>query len=227
MVSGTGRDHDAPTRDFSVRDTGLVSYRDALYLQRALREERIRGKAPDTVLLVEHPPVITLGRSHPEPDLAVPAALVAAAGIEIVQVERGGDITYHGPGQLVVYGIIDLRAWDLGVTDYVSGLESCVIGMAAEHGVTAGRKAGARGAWVDDRKLASVGVHVSRGVTLHGIAINIDMDLSHFEFINPCGMPGTRMTTLAAESGRAVTLDGAKLAFLEQFTRIFRTNRLD
>ncbi len=206
---------------FVVRDLGVLAYEPALALQRGLRAARIAGAAPDTVLLVEHPPVITLGKHHPEPDLAVPRALVAGAGIEIVQAERGGDITYHGPGQLVAYGIIDLRGWGFGVVDYVTGLEACAIALAAEYGVAAVRTPGARGAWVESRKVASVGVHVSRGVTLHGIAINIAMDLSPFELIHPCGMPGTQMTTLAAESGRAIGMEEAKSAFVRHFATIF------
>lgn len=224
MVSIFDQPDGLPCREFVVRDLGVLPYGEALTLQRDTRSARIRGEAPDTLLLVEHPPVITLGRNHPDPDLAVPAALVAAAGIQIVQVERGGDITYHGPGQLVAYGIIDLRAWGLGVTDYVTGLESCAIAVAAEFGIDAARRQEARGAWVDARKLASVGVHVTRGVTLHGIALNIDMDLSHFELINPCGMPGTRMTTLAAESPAPMSMDVVKSAFVRQFSDIFGAN---
>ena len=204
-----------------VRDLGVMPYPESLAVQRDLRTARIAGEAPDTLLLVEHLPVITLGKNHPEPDLAVPAALVSAAGISIVHVERGGDITYHGPGQLVAYGIVDLRTWELGVTDYVTGLEAVAIAIAADWGIRAERKPGARGAWVADRKLASVGVHVSRGVTLHGIAINVDMDLGPFGLINPCGMPGTEMTTLAAESNHSISMAEARVAFVRHFEAAF------
>jgi lipoate-protein ligase B len=123
----------------------------------------------------------------------------------------------------VAYGIIDLRAWRIGVVDYVSGLEEAGIRLAAGFGVTATRRAGARGVWIEGRKLVSVGVHVSRGVTMHGIAINIDADLSPFDLINPCGMPGTEMTSLAKETGRAVPMSDAMAAFVRHFAGVFET----
>jgi lipoyl(octanoyl) transferase len=206
------------TRRFVVREIGLTEYGAALEIQRSLRQERIAGTLPDTLILTEHSPVITLGKNHPAPDLRAPLEQVVAQGIPIVQTERGGDITYHGPGQLVVYGIIDLRAWDIGVVDYVTGLEEAAIRALAVSGIVAGRKAGARGCWVGGRKIASVGVHVSRGVTMHGIAINVGVNLQPFDLMNPCGMADVEMTSMEQLGVVAPDLED----FGEQFVVAFR-----
>jgi lipoyl(octanoyl) transferase len=214
-------------RLITVCRLGLTRYDDALALQRRLQEERQGGARGDTLLLTEHLPVITLGRNHPIADLAVDAAVLSERGVAVVQTERGGDITYHGPGQLVAYGIVDLRAWRIGAVDYVAGLEEAVIQVAAGYGVRAERRPGARGAWVDGRKLASVGVNVRRGVTMHGIALNVAHDVSGFDLINPCGMPGVEMTSLSREARRDITVAEAEGAFIDAFARVFDCSPLD
>lgn len=208
-------------RTIVVHDLGLTDYREVLALQRRLQDERRDPGGEDILLLTEHRPVITLGRGHPEPSLRVPASRVAGLGIEIVPTERGGDITYHGPGQLVVYGIIDLREWGLGVIDYVAGLEEVAIRVAADVGVAATRRPDARGAWAGGRKLASIGVNVRRWVTMHGIAINVDPDLDHFALIDPCGMAGVEATSLAAESGRVQDLAAVCESLIAHFGGVF------
>ena len=208
-------------RSIGVAHLGLTHYRDALALQRRLQAERREPGARDWLLLTEHYPVVTLGRSHPQPSLRVPASDVAGRGIEIVPTERGGDITFHGPGQLVAYGIIDLKAWDLPVIDYVTGLEEAAIRLAADFGVTAHRVAGARGAWVGERKLASIGINVRRWVTMHGIAINIAPSLDDWALIEPCGMPGVEPTSLSAEAARAISLPAATELFVHHFGEVF------
>ncbi len=208
-------------RTITVRDLGRTDYVDVLALQRARQVARANGEAPDTLFLTEHKPVLTLGRSHPDPDLRQPMAAVEAAGISIVQTERGGDITYHGPGQLVVYGIIDLKAWGIGAVDYVTGLEEAAIRLLAGWGIGARRMAKARGAWVDGRKIASVGVNVRRHVTMHGIAINLAPDMEHFALINPCGLAGVEMTSVIRETGRAVSVAAAGAAFVREFEAVF------
>lgn len=190
-------------------------------MQRRLQGERAGGGGEDVLLLTEHEPVLTLGRNHPEPDLRAPLAAVAAAGITIVPTERGGDITYHGPGQLVAYGIIDSRAWRLPVVDYVAGLEETVIRVLSRWEISGRQVREARGVWVGQRKVASVGVNVRRGVTMHGIALNVADALEAFELINPCGMGNVEMTSMEREVGEAVDLDGVKQAFVEAFAAVF------
>ncbi len=208
-------------RKISVYGLGLTDYPEVHELQRHLQSQRREGEGRDCLLLTEHRPVFTLGRSHPEPDLRVPPEIVAGLGIEVVQTERGGDITYHGPGQLVAYGIIDLKGWGLGVVDYATGLEETVIGVLADWGVKGGRVGGARGVWVGPRKIASIGLNVRRWVTMHGIAINVDPEMNHFDLINPCGMPGTEMTSVSAEANKQVSVLEVEEAFAFHFGRVF------
>ena len=209
------------TRHLVLRDLGLTKYEPTLQIQRKSQAElRADASAPGLLLLTEHEPVFTLGRNHPNPDLRVPATVVAAAGIPIVQAERGGDITYHGPGQLVAYPIVNLRAWRLGAVDYVAALEETAIKMLAAYGIDAGRRDGARGAWVGTRKISSVGVNVRGGVSMHGIALNVDPNLDHFEMINACGLGNVEITSIAREGGDADPLV-AKSRFLEAFREVF------
>jgi lipoate-protein ligase B len=208
-------------RSISVYELGTTSYGEVHRLQRRLQAQRREGAGVDSLLLTEHRPVITLGRSHPQPDLRVGKDVIANYGIEIHQTERGGDITYHGPGQLVAYGIVDLRRWNCHVLDYVTGLEETVIGVLADWGVRGERVEKARGVWVDGRKIASLGLNVRRWVTMHGIALNIDPDMSHFDLINPCGMPNIEMTSLSAEMNKQVAFDEVSEAFVFHFGRVF------
>lgn len=209
------------TRAVRCFDLGETDYGEVLGLQRRLQAARHEPESADILLLTQHRPVITLGRAHPEPDLRVAESVVRAAGIEIVQTERGGDITYHGPGQLVVYGIVDLRGWGIGVVDYLSGLEEVLIGALGDWGVPGQRSSHGRGVWVGDRKVASVGLNVRRGVTMHGAALNVGPDLSHFDLINACGMAEVRMTSLAAERRTSVEISQVGDSFVSHFGRVF------
>ena len=208
-------------REVAVYELGTTSYGEVHRLQQRLQSQRREGSGRDTLLLTEHRPVFTLGRSHPVANLRVEEATVRQWGIEIVQSERGGDITYHGPGQLVAYGIVDLKAWGLGVLDYVTGLEETVKGVLADWGVRGKRDDSGRGVWVGERKIASVGLNVRRWVTMHGIALNIDPDMSHWELINPCGMPDAEMTSIATEVGKQVAFEEVQDAFSFHFGRVF------
>jgi lipoyl(octanoyl) transferase len=202
-------------------DLGTTRYEEVHRLQQRLQGQRREGAGLDTLLLTEHRPVFTLGRSHPRPDLRVPQETVKQWGIDIVQTERGGDITYHGPGQLVAYGVIDLRGWQLGVLDYVKGLEATVIGVLADWGLRGARSEEGRGVWVEDRKIASLGLNVRRWVTMHGIALNIDTDSSHWELINACGMRDAEITSMSNEAGKQVAFDEVRDAFAFHFARVF------
>jgi lipoate-protein ligase B len=216
-------------RSVSVYRLGTTSYGDVHRLQRRLQAQRRDNAGVDTLILTEHRPVLTLGRSHPKPDLRVEEDVIRNYGIEIHQTERGGDITYHGPGQLVAYGIIDLKRWNCAVLDYVTGLEESAIAVLADWGVTGERVPKARGVWVEGRKIASLGLNVRRWVSMHGIALNIDPDMSHFDLINPCGMPDVEMTSLSAEVNKQVPMADVIESFVFHFGRVFacRTEMVD
>jgi lipoyl(octanoyl) transferase len=178
---------------------GRVPYREASDLQEALRERVIAGELPDLMLLLEHDPVYTLGRRSGAGDLPLGEDWLRERGIDVVRTERGGKLTYHGPGQLVGYPIVHVG----DVMGYVRGMERALVTALGEAGIEArGRSADGReftGAWTGDRKIASIGVHLSRGVSTHGFAVNVDNDLAPFEWVVACGLPGVRMTSMAAE----------------------------
>jgi lipoate-protein ligase B len=182
-------------RPLDVLLAGRVSYRAALDWQRSLAQERIEGRRNDLLLLLEHDPVVTLGRT------AESAHLLHPDGIDVVEVERGGDITYHGPGQLVGYPILDLTAYRQDLHWYLRTLEAALIDALASLGIAAGREPGRTGVWTNGRKIASIGVHVKRWVTWHGFALNVTTDLAAFDRIVPCGIPGVVMTSVEREAG--------------------------
>ncbi len=202
-------------------ELGRTRYEDALALQRHLQAGRKLGREPDTLLLTEHEPVLTLGRNAGLDHLLVPPAELATRGIALVRVERGGDITYHGPGQLVAYPILDLAGFGRDVRRHIWRLEETAVRLLARFGVRGERRPGTPGVWVGPRKVASVGVYISRWVTMHGIAINVDMDLTPFTLIHPCGLAGLEMTTLARECGHRVPIEEAVRAYREAFAAVF------
>ena len=177
-----------------VRELGRARYLDTWRAMQAFTDQR-GADTPDELWVLEHEPVFTLGMN------ADPAHLLAPGDIPVVQVDRGGQVTYHGPGQLVVYPLIDLRRAGLGVRDLVTALEQAVIATAASFGIVAATRPGAPGVYVEGAKLASVGIRVRRGASYHGVSINVDMDLGPFSRINPCGFEGLAMTQLAALGG--------------------------
>jgi lipoate-protein ligase B len=189
-------------------DLPLLDYGDAWRLQLALVAARQAAVIEsDIMLLLEHPPVFTLGRRGGRENLKVSEMLLEKSGIPIFHVERGGNITYHGPGQLVGYGIIDLHAAKLTVPDYVTGLEEVMIRAAGHWGVAAERNSSNRGVWVGNNKLGSIGIAVRRGVTFHGFAFNVNMSLEPFSWINPCGLKDIGMTSLAQELARPLPIE--------------------
>lgn len=185
---------------------GRVDYREAHALQRRLVGERADGRIGDRLLLLEHPPVLTLGRNaDPAHVLATPDEL-RARGIEVIQVERGGEVTYHGPGQLVAYPILALSPRGLMIRPLVRALEAALVATCAAHGVVAARRDGHPGCWCEPdgdapRKIGALGLRVERGVTYHGIALNVTVDLADFDLIDPCGLPGVVSTSIATELG--------------------------
>lgn len=210
-----------------VRRLGLIGYEDALALQKTLVEQRKRGDIPDTLLLLEHPDVITLGvktRNDLSHVLETPEAL-AAKGVGLFESGRGGDVTYHGPGQLVGYPIFDLKPDRCDVHRYVRDLEEVLIRAVAEFGVDARRVAGLTGIWVGpdgrEAKLAAIGVRISRWVTSHGFALNVNTDLSRFGLIVPCGITDKGVTSLQQLLGRPIPMAEVEDAVVRAFTAVF------
>ena len=187
-----------------IEDLGLRPYAEVLELQRDLRRRRIEGElAEDVLLLVEHPPVITVGRGTRPSSLPIAPAELERRGIEVYEVERGGDVTYHGPGQLVGYPILDLREHRPDLHWYLRSLEDVLIRALGHLGIEADRNPGLTGVWTAGRKIASIGIHVKQWVTLHGFALNVTTDLDPFDLIVPCGIRQVVMTSVAAELLRA------------------------
>lgn len=193
-----------------VRDLGLADYRQVLALQQELNQQRQAGRIGDTVLIVEHPPVITLGAHKSANRLLVEPEELMRRGIDVVEIRRGGGATAHNPGQLVFYPIVHLQRLDLGAGEYVRTLEAIGIDLLVRAGVTAERRKGFPGLWTGGRKIASVGVRVRRFVTYHGMAINICNDLRLFDVMVPCGLDGVEMTSVEKETGRPCDMEAVK-----------------
>ena len=206
-----------------VRRLGLVPYADALTLQRQLVEERRHDRIGDVLLLVEHPHVLTLGvrgdggRSH---ILAAPEVL-ASRGVDVHETGRGGDITYHGPGQIVGYPIIDLKPDRCDVHRYVRDLEEVLIRVAGDYGLSGERVAGLTGVWVGGEKVAAIGVRIARWITSHGFALNVATDLDYFNLIVPCGIAGRGVTSLSKLTGRTVDRREVEDRLIQRFSEVF------
>jgi len=204
-----------------VEQLGLMGYTEALELQRERVTQRKAGTIGDTLLLVEHPHVYTLGRNAKRENLLISSEQLAKVGAIVVETDRGGDITYHGPGQLVGYPVLDLSGHRRDLIWYVRSLEQVIIDVAAEFGIEAGRLPGAPGVWVDDEKLAALGVHVSRWVTSHGFALNVNTDLSYFAAIVPCGLRGKGVTSLEKLLGRRLAMESVAERVVDHFGKVF------
>ncbi|HEX5726740.1 MAG TPA: lipoyl(octanoyl) transferase LipB [Longimicrobiaceae bacterium] len=213
---------EAAPRTLEVRRLGLVPYGEGLAIQDELVQRRRAGEAPDTLLLLEHTHVITLGSgSHAEHVLVSPQER-AERGIELFETGRGGDVTYHGPGQLVGYPILDLKPDRQDLHRYLRDLEEVLIGTLAEFGLRGGRKEGLTGVWVEDRKLAAIGVRVSSGwITSHGFALNVSTDLAFFGAIVPCGIREHGVGSISRELGRPVAMAEVEDAVVRQMERVF------
>ncbi len=215
---------DAPNgmRTCEVLDLGRLDWREAFLIQRQFVEERKRGEGCDRLLFVEHPHVITMGRNAKEQHVLASPRVLERAGIQLVETDRGGDATYHGPGQLVGYPILDLREWRRDVRAYFLAIEQLLIDALATLGVEASgnREPGHEGVWVGGAKLAAIGIHISRWITSHGFAMNIDTDLSYFHYIVPCGLdkPVCSLRSLGCKAGR----DEVQQAIAASFAKVFK-----
>ncbi len=208
-------------RPLRVLDAGLVRYADALEMQARFTEERKRGEGADTLLFLEHPHVVTLGRNAKEHNVLASPEILARSGIDFHETNRGGDVTYHGPGQIIGYPILDLREWKRDVRAYFRGVEQALIDALAEFGIGASRKPepGYEGVWVGDAKIAAIGVHISRWITSHGFALNLDTNLTYFQYIVPCGL--TKPVCSMRSLGSRATRDDVQHAIAASFAKIF------
>ncbi len=217
-------------RETEFSDLGIRDYRKVWEMQQRVLEEvkqrKMQGKAvPGYLFFVEHPPVYTLGKSGKEANMLMDALQLRARCAEFIEVDRGGDITFHGPGQLVVYPVVDLESFGMGVKEYVWALEEVVIGTLGKYGLSGSRVDGATGVWLgtgtlDERKICAIGVKCSRYVTMHGFALNVNTDLLYFDAIHPCGFVDKGVTSLQKELKRAVDMEEVKAEVLRQFQTV-------
>ena len=213
---------------------GRVAYATALDLQRTLQEMRKAGRIENTLLLLEHPPVITLGRNARLANVVAPPEFLAQRGVELFEIDRGGDVTFHGPGQLVAYPIVDLRSFEprVGAVEYVRRLEEVLIRTCGDYGIGTQRIKGLTGVWTyalpkkPEAKIAAIGVHISRGVTTHGFALNVSTDLDFFSLIVPCGLTGKTVTSMERELQKSLSLEEVATSASRNFGRVFNTQML-
>ena len=199
----------------------LTEYREAWKLQQAIVKAKVAGTlANDVILVLEHPPVYTLGRRGGIENLCVSKDRLIQEGIDVVSIERGGDITYHGPGQLVAYPLLNIRRACMGITDLVDALEAVMINTAAVFGIEAERNPLNRGVWIGQAKLGSIGIAVRKNITFHGMALNVNLDLTHFSWINPCGLKDVGMTSLKAAIGDTIDMQAARRALQKNMQTI-------
>ena len=208
-------------RPLEIVDLRRMRYTDALAIQQQLVEERKRGNGVDHLLFVEHPHVVTLGRNAKEQHVLASEEILARSGIALYETDRGGDVTYHGPGQIVGYPILDLREWKRDVDAYFSGVEQALIDALAIFRIYARRVAqrGYEGVWVDGAKIAAIGVHISRWITSHGFALNVETDLSYFKYIVPCGLtkPVCSLRSLGCLASREEVMRAIAVSFANVF----------
>ena len=218
----------------NVLHLGLVPYETALQLQRTLMELRKASRVENTLLLLEHPPVITLGRNAQLSNVLASPEFLAQRGVELFDIDRGGDVTFHGPGQLVAYPIFDLRGFEpkLGAVEFVRRLEEVLIRTCGDFGIATQRIKGLTGVWTyalrnkPEAKIAALGVHISRGVTTHGFALNVSTDLNFFSLIVPCGITNKPVTSMERELQKKLTLEEVATAVSRNFGRVFHSQML-
>lgn len=206
---------------WQVLDLGLQPYAQTLQRQEELVAQRMAGSIPDSLILVEHPPVVTLGRAKLRKNLRLGPDELAARGIEFFEITRGGDVTYHAPGQLVGYPIFDLKQHGRDVLHFCRGVEAALIQTLGDFGLNAEAIPGDAGVWVGEKKIASLGVSVRRWITLHGFALNVSTDLTGFQVIRPCGKDPEVMTSMAALLGRPVPVEEVRRRVTVRFAEVF------
>jgi lipoate-protein ligase B len=205
-----------------IIDLGLIDYKEAWELQHDLWAKRVAGELPDLLLLLEHPHVITLGRRGNRSHLIASAEVLEAMNIPLFHIERGGDVTYHGPGQLVAYPILDLKSYGYRIIRYVDQLEEVLLRVLRDFGIEGKRDSLNRGVWVNGDKIASIGVTIKRWVSFHGLALNYDTDLNYFDLIHPCGLEGKKMTSMASILEKKVSRERLAERIIFHFREVFQ-----
>jgi len=205
----------------TVYQLGLIGYSQAYHLQRELLRQRVNDEITDTLLLLEHPPTITIGKSGKLENVLASQAQLAREGVSLFFVDRGGDVTYHGPGQLVAYPIIDLRQRGRDVYKYVRDLEEVIIRTLNDFGIKARRDRNHRGVWVGNEEVAAIGLRISRWVSMHGFALNVNMDLEPFSLINPCGFCDRKATSISNLLSQDIPMGAVAEGLLAHFSQVF------
>jgi len=212
--------------NLDIIDAGLMEYQKALDMQFELLEKRQKNLIDDTLILVEHPPTITLGRRAVESDILADEKFLEETGVTVCRINRGGEVTYHGPGQIVGYLIVDLKNFDKDIRAFVSNIEEVIIQVLREQfDVEGGRNPLNNGVWVGDKKITAIGIAIKQWVTMHGFAFNINTDLEHFKWIVPCGMENAKMTSLEEIKGRKFDLESIKPMIVKKIKEIFEYDR--
>lgn len=201
---------------------GLIEYGEAYELQKRLHRERMSNEMPDTLLLLEHPPTLTIGRSGSMENILVSKEKLAAEGISLFSIERGGDVTFHGPGQLVGYHIMDLSSKGKDIRRYVRDIEEVLMRTLKDFSIYAVRDESHAGVWVGKEEIAAIGLSVQSWVTMHGFALNVNPNLEHFSYINPCGLPDRRATSMAALLGHSPSMDDVMNGIIDTCSQVFR-----
>jgi lipoyl(octanoyl) transferase len=207
-------------------DLGFVDYKEAWDLQYSIHDDRVAGKVKDHLLFLEHPNTYTLGKTADKSNLVGNENFLKEKKISVYNIDRGGDITYHGPGQIVGYPIINLNEWHQDTHKYLRALEEVIIRVCFDFGLIGNRDPKYTGVWIDDRKIAAIGIKVSRWVTMHGFAFNINTDLSLFSGIIPCGISDKAVTSLSKETDKIIEIDFVKSLLLKHFTEVFEYNSI-
>lgn len=216
--------HNEQTRIVKAYYLGLVDYMYAFQLQRDLVEARVSRNISDVLLLLQHPHIYTIGRFRGQCDVLVSQEMLIKNDIQLVYTNRGGSVTYHGPGQLVGYPILDLKENHIGIRDYVWMLEEVIIRTLAKLDITAQRNDKHRGVWLDGKQVCSIGIAVTRYVTMHGFAINVSPDLGYFKYINPCGMTSDEITSIAVSTGKVFTMKSLLEKIVLVFSEVFKSS---
>ncbi len=209
------------TRSLSCYDLGTVKYSDAWELQKELYRLRLNGEIPDTLLLLEHPHVYTLGKAANKENVIAKPEFIQSHGIEIFEIDRGGDVTYHGPGQIVGYAILNLAEWKKDAHEYLRAIEETIIRTCADYGIETKRHPEYTGVWRGDNKICAIGVKISRWITMHGFAFNVNTDLDLFNGIIPCGIKEKGVTSLSRELNRGISLHEVKKKIVKNFAKVF------
>ncbi len=208
-------------KNLNISDLGFIDYQEAWELQKEIFNKRLNNEIPDTLLLLEHPNTYTLGKTADKNNLIASDLFLKENGFSIYDIDRGGDITYHGPGQLVGYPILNLRDWKEDTHLYLRALEEVIIKTCADYGLETGRKDGLTGVWIEDRKICAMGIKVSRWITMHGFAFNVNTDLSLFNGIIPCGIRDKEVTSLQKEINKTISMNEVKERIIENFMAVF------